>query len=75
MCRDGLRSSPRVFAQMHKLPGLLRSPSRHKAAPTGSVPALKEMHAMWGLRKHRRSGCHALRWFLRGLARSHRDRV
>ena len=26
LCRDGLRSSPRVCAQMHKLPGLLRSP-------------------------------------------------
>jgi len=34
VCRDGLRSSPRISAKQRKLPGLLRSPSRHKAAPT-----------------------------------------
>jgi len=34
LCRDGLRSSPKVSKQTHKMPGLPCSPSRHKAAPT-----------------------------------------
>jgi len=30
----GLQSSPSNISAMAKIPGLLRSPSRHKAAPT-----------------------------------------
>ena len=67
MCRDGLRSSPKVCAQMHKLPGLLRSPSRRKAAPTGSVAALKVMQAMEQL------SCVACSGLIAGKPGSHRN--
>ena len=35
MCRYGLRSSPGNLCEGAEILGLLRSPSRHKAAPTG----------------------------------------
>jgi len=38
--RDGLRSSPKIPALMQILPGLLRSPSRRKAAPTARGVAM-----------------------------------
>ncbi|SPO55884.1 protein of unknown function [Pseudomonas sp. JV551A1] len=34
LCRDGARSGPRFSASQQRLPGPLRAPSRHKAAPT-----------------------------------------
>ncbi len=37
MCREGLRSSPGNLCCDAEILGLLHSPSRHKAAPTGIV--------------------------------------
>ena len=37
MCRDGVRSGPDNICVKLKLPGPLRVPSRHKAAPTGTA--------------------------------------
>ncbi|RFP98742.1 hypothetical protein D0O09_26555 [Pseudomonas putida] len=37
LCRDGLRSSPGNLCREAEILGLLRSPSRHKAAPTGTA--------------------------------------
>ncbi|MBK4996819.1 hypothetical protein IAE39_004993 [Pseudomonas sp. S37] len=47
MRRDGLRSSPSNLCICAETLGLLRSPSRRKAAPTGPVPALRVMQASW----------------------------
>ncbi|MBK4994725.1 hypothetical protein IAE39_002899 [Pseudomonas sp. S37] len=41
MCRDGVRSSPGSLCISAETPGLLRSPSRRKAAPTGTAQASK----------------------------------
>ncbi|RNF87428.1 hypothetical protein EFK07_16870 [Pseudomonas putida] len=41
MCRDGLRSSPGNLCREAEILGLLRSPSRHKAAPTRGLQLLR----------------------------------